>query len=425
MDEFESVTAEEAMAHALDELIPSQMTQNQGAARLASGIRAALDFAAANPHVYTDFTGDDGRRAAEGAALLEVALRVHIPEGRVRQLDGIARSASRHLPTLWRRALDGFAPIDLVGAAAEAIVRLFPAVDADEQQLAAAAAAIALVDEQTAAWVLTLTAAAFRRRLRVLIDLLDARSLTARHADALAQRRLIVDEPEDGMAWVHVLLPAIDAIAIKRRARITAKMMQKDAREGRSRDQIRADLASAWLRGVGTDTATKVKVFVTVPVGLIGGNTADADGTCAACGGSGVAEQARIVGGDTIDPLTARQLFLDAATYRRLIVDPVRKVVVDLDRRQYRPTKAQRDLLVLTFGTCARDGCDRLALDSDIDHILEWCRGGPTNLKKLRPLCPPDHTTRHGTRIRFHPRTDRTTQVTTPTGFVSAQPPPF
>lgn len=227
------------------------------------------------------------------------------------------------------------------------------------------------------------------------------------------------------MAWVHVLMPAIDAIAVKRRSTATAKHLQKDAREGRSRDQIRADLASAWLRGVGTPTATKVTVFVTVPVGLIGGVAIGSDGECTLCGGSGAAQQARIAGGDALDPLTAKQLFLDATTYRRLIVDPVQGVVVDLDRRRYRPTKAQRDLLVLTHGTCARDGCDRLALDSDIDHIIEWCRGGRTNLADLRPFCPPDHTTRHRTRIRFHTRSDGSTQVRTPTGFVSERPPPF
>lgn len=227
------------------------------------------------------------------------------------------------------------------------------------------------------------------------------------------------------MAWVHVLMPAIDAIAFQRRATATAKHLQKDAREARTRDQIRADLASAWLRGVGTPTATKVKVFVTVPVGLVGGIAAGADGRCTLCGGSGIADQARVVGGDALDPLAAKQLFLDAVTYRRLMVDPVRRTVVDLDRRRYRPTTAQRDLLVPTHGTCARDGCDRLALDADIDHVIEWSRGGRTDLRHLRPLCPPDHATRHRTGIRFRARADGSTQVHTPTGFVSERPPPF
>lgn len=126
-----------------------------------------------------------------------------------------------------------------------------------------------------------------------------------------------------------------------------------------------------------------------------------------------------------LDPLTAQQLFLDATSYRRLIVDPVSGVPLDLDRRRYRPTRSQRDLLVLRHGTCSRDGCDRLAVDAEIDHILEWRRGGPTDLGNLRPLCPADHRARHRTRLAFRTRGDGTTQVVTPTGLVSDEPPPF
>ncbi len=172
-------------------------------------------------------------------------------------------------------------------------------------------------------------------------------------------------------------------------------------------------------------TPVKTKLFVTVPVGMLTGTTADAEGRCTTCGGSGHAEHARIVGGDTIDPLTAKQLFLDAKAFHRVIFDPVRSVVVDLDRRRYRSTQAQRDWLALLHGTCARDGCNRLAIDSEIDHEQEWARGGPTNLDKLRPLCPPDHKRRHSTRLIYRSRPNRTVQVLSPTGYASAEPPPF
>ncbi|MDQ0725432.1 HNH endonuclease signature motif containing protein [Microbacterium sp. W4I20] len=136
-------------------------------------------------------------------------------------------------------------------------------------------------------------------------------------------------------------------------------------------------------------------------------------------------EQASIVGGDTIDPLTARQLFLEAKTFRRLITDPVQGVVLDMDRRCYRPTRAQREWIAVRHGTCSRDGCTRLAVDADIDHDRPWREGGETNLANLRPLCPRDHAHRHRTRAVFRTRSDRTVEVTTPTGFVSDAPPPF
>ena len=141
------------------------------------------------------------------------------------------------------------------------------------------------------------------------------------------------------------------------------------------------------------------------------------------CGG--FAEQARLVGHGPIDPLTAKQLFLDATAFHRVVTDPIRGVILDMDRRSYRPTTAQRDWLTLRHGTCARDGCTRLALDADIDHDNPWSQGGTTNAANLRPLCPPDHTTRHRTTFTYRTRTDGSVQVTTPTGHTTSQPPPF
>ncbi|MGO4681731.1 HNH endonuclease signature motif containing protein, partial [Microbacterium sp. 2MCAF23] len=191
------------------------------------------------------------------------------------------------------------------------------------------------------------------------------------------------------------------------------------------------------------DKAVKTTVFVTVPIGLLAGvNPGSAFGVAAIAGvaattasagsslspaGNPVASgtEAQLVGHGPIDPATARQAFLDATGFRRVITDPVCGVVLDLDRRTYRPTKAQRDWLVLQHGTCARDGCDRLALDADLDHAQMWSQGGPTDTGNLRPLCPADHVRRHRTRMIYRNRENHTVQVITPTGFRTNDPPPF
>jgi hypothetical protein len=175
--------------------------------------------------------------------------------------------------------------------------------------------------------------------------------------------------------------------------------------------------------GEGTATAVKTKVFVTVPVSLLTGDGSAED--IAARLAALPREDAELVGHGPIDPLTAAQIFTDAKAFHRVITDPVRGIVLDMDRRAYRPTRAQRDWLILRFGRCARDGCNRLALDADIDHDRPWARGGTTDEVNLRPLCPPDHVHRHATRFRFISRRDGTVQVETPTGHVSAAPPPF
>jgi hypothetical protein len=422
-----------AFVGVLDDLLADQVEANRRTARRADGIREVLVMARANPYVYTDLSvelpGDLAVRAAENAAVLDLSLRLQLPDGQVRALSRIAEAAISELPALWRRALDGFAPFPLVEASVSAALRLRPPLGADATTVATAREAIAILDAATSEWVVTLTPAAFRRRLRILVDRLDPAEPAVRHTQALTDRRVVVEEGDDGMSWLMVLMPTIDAIAARRRLTSTAKHLQKDARDGRSRDQIRADLASAWLRGVGTATAVKTKVFVTIPIGVLSGTGTGAgaghDRRCTVCGGSGFAEQARIVGHDTIDPLTAKQLFLDAKAFRRVITDPVSGVVVDMDRRTYRPTRAQRDWLVLQHGTCARDGCSRLALDADIDHEVEWAAGGRTDLARLRPLCPADHHRRHNSRIRYRSRSDGSVEVATPTGFTSSEPPPF
>ncbi|WCM54689.1 HNH endonuclease signature motif containing protein [Microbacterium sp. EF45047] len=187
----------------------------------------------------------------------------------------------------------------------------------------------------------------------------------------------------EAAAFEAVDRAAADARAAHRRLTATAKHMQKSERDGRTRDQIRADLFASWQKGEGTLTAVKTCVYVTIPMQLLAGEPVPM-------------ESARFVGGDTIDPVT--------------------------DRRTYRPTKAQRDFLILQHGTCARDGCERLAAEADIDHERPWATGGRTNVADLRPLCPRDHTHRHRTKARFRSRPDRTVQVIMPTGKESSAP---
>ncbi len=425
MDAIEQTNAHAAMAGVLDGVLGDQIEANRYAARRADGIREAIAYARDHGWVYTDLTSSAGEQAAESAVLLELSSRLQLSETHLTALARTAADARQHVPWLWQAARDGFAPMALVEATITAIARLRPAVDATMEELEAAHARVLMVDEQTSQWVLSLTPVAFRRCLTALVSRLDPRPAATRHTDALAERRVIVEDADDEMAWLSILLPRVDAIAAKARLNSTAKHLQKDEREGRNRDQIRADLASAWLRGEGTAAAVQTKVYVTVPVGLLAGTTADEDGRCTLCGGTGHPEQARLIGDGPINPLTAAQLFLDAKAFHRIVVDPLRSAVVDMDRRTYRPTQAQRDWLVLQHGTCSRDGCTRLAIDADIDHEIPWSQGGPTDRKRLRPLCPPDHARRHRTRLRYRSRADGSVQVVTPTGHATAQAPPF
>lgn len=402
-------TASDVVTFLLDDLACADHDANRLAALRSERIVEALEMARRHPEIYTH---DADPAMAERSAVLDIALRLRLSEDQVRSLHSTARWAMTHLPELWARARSGFASMRAVGQVVTLSTPITPAIDAPPEIADAADAVFAKIDHAASEWVLVCPPEAFRRRVKKLVDTVSGESAARRHTRAMADREVVSTPVGDGMTWIGALVPAHRATAIMGRLTATAKHMLKDEREGRTRHQIRADLFVSWLIGEGTATAVKTKVFVTVPIQLLAGEPVPV-------------EQAAVVGGDTIDPLTAKQLFLDAKTFRRVITDPIKGVVVDMDRRTYRPTTAQRDWLILQHGTCSRDGCTRLAVDADVDHDRPWAHGGKTNLSDLRPLCPRDHAHRHRTRGVYRTRPDRTVEVTTPTGFVSNAPPPF
>ncbi|GAA4477856.1 HNH endonuclease signature motif containing protein [Microbacterium panaciterrae] len=414
------IVGEDVVARVLlERLQEDDVALNRRAVQRAEGIVEVVDLARRHPEIYTVGDHSDDRDHAVRAAVFDIALRLQISENQVRGLLCTAETAQELLPLMWAQARDGLVGMRFVETATAAVLRLRAPVGADIAAREYAAEAIALIDRACADWALKLSIGAFRRRVNTLVERLDPTSAEGKHARGMVDRRVILEEADDGMTWIMALVPTVKAVAIRRRLTSAAKHLQKDRREGRLRDQIRADLFCDWLCGVGTDNAVKTTVFVTVPVGLLTG-VAPASGNPAAS-----ATVAQLVGHGPIDSASARQMFFDASAFRRVITDPVRGVILDMDRRTYRPTKAQRDWLVLQHGTCARDGCTRLALDADLDHERAWAHGGATDIGNLRPLCAADHVRNHRTRLIYRSRPDRTVEVTTPTGHRTTDPPPF
>ena len=402
---------------ALDDLQCADIDLNRYASRRAAQIAHAVALARRNPEVFVLECGSDAADLAERAAVSDIALRLKRSEEDVQAELAVVRTAMRRLPTLWSHARDGFVSMHLVTRAVGALGRLRAPANATAEQMDAEREAAAQIDEATSQWAFSCSPENFLRRLRRLVDRLDQEPAEMRHTRAVADRRVCVEHVDDGMSWFNACIPTSEALAADRRLTATAKQMKKDdPAEARTIAQIRADLFSAWLRGDGTDRAAQTKIFVTIPVQLLDGGDANAPVL--------PVPEAEIVGHGPIDPLTAKQLFLDTGVFRRVVVDPIRSVVVDMDRRSRYATQAQRDWLILQHGTCARDGCTRLALDADIDHHTPWARGGKTNLDDLRPLCPRHHVDRHRTRAVYRSRPDGSVEVTTPTGFRSSAPPP-
>ena len=400
------LTAEESLAFAFQVVEAEQYDLNRRAASRATGIAEALGWARSHPEIYALPIDGDPVRTAERCAAVEASARLNLAENAVRNLAYTADTAGASLPLLWAHAREGLISLIQVDAAVALLSRFQGHGDR-----------VGEFDTLLADYALHSTPAAFRARAATLAKRLADAPEAQRHAEELQKRRMTVSHEADGMSWLGVYAATTDVIAIERRVKTTTKQMDKATRAGRTAEQIHADLLTAWLTGAGTPTAVKTKVFVTVPLDRLSKQAQASVRT--RIGGAGVDLNAacQLVGQDDIDDVTARQLLLDTGAFTRVITDPVSGVILDMDLRARTVTRRQREWLTLTHGTCARDGCTRLAIDADVDH---WCAfhgpdHGPTNIENLHPLCDSDHALRD-TKLVFRRRSDLTIHLISPTG---------
>lgn len=69
---------------------------------------------------------------------------------------------------------------------------------------------------------------------------------------------------------------------------------------------------------------------------------------------------------------------------RRVVLDPA-GVVIDVGRRQRLFSGSLREVLQALHPGCAWHGCDRRS--EQLDHVVPWARGGPTDAANAAPLC--------------------------------------
>lgn len=89
---------------------------------------------------------------------------------------------------------------------------------------------------------------------------------------------------------------------------------------------------------------------------------------------------------------------------------------IDVGRRHRTATPAQWAALKAVYLTCAWFGCDRSVDWCQAHHILEWEKGGPTDLINLVPLCSRHHHMVHEGGWRLVMRADRTLEIHRPAG---------
>ncbi|WP_424448255.1 HNH endonuclease signature motif containing protein, partial [Microbacterium arborescens] len=249
-----------------------------------------------------------------------------------------------------------------------------------------------------------------REPLRALTEKLHERSFTQRHREAAAGRCVRMLHGPDGMSDVIATVPTVIAVGMLDRltqmgqavkdARVGAGVAAGDgaggadaassadaaapgeAPDARTMDQLRADILSDLVLGgapvvdptYGTDRAGglgairgRVQVAVTAET-LMGKDE----------------HPAEVVGAALIDADTARQLAGQVSEWDRLFIDPVTRTPVEVDT--YRPTASMKKLLTARDQRCRFPGCRRAAIRCEIDHTIDYAKGGHTHIFNLAHL---------------------------------------
>lgn len=278
-----------------------------------------------------------------------------------------------------------------------------------------------------------LTVAKFERKARIMRERLHPESIADRHREAIKDREVTLSPGADGMAWLNAHLPAVDAHAIF--ARVTdIAIAHKAPGEDRTLTQLRADAFTALLiDGVVAEPA---------------GTDADADVNAGADGGTGgvaasgtrgrvsdrgirptvsitvpvlsllgrIDEPATLDGYGPIDMDTATRLVADAPSLIRILTHPETGAVLSVGRDRYAVPADLRAWLRVRDGTCRFPGCSRPARLCDLDHTVDWAKGGATDHDNLAHLCPDHHHVKHRTDWRMDQLADGVSRWTSPAG---------
>jgi hypothetical protein len=375
-------------------------------------VREAVLAARRNPDVYVPDSPRtprfDAVSLAARAVVMELSMRLSLPEATIWAQFHQADTLMERLPQLWKRFCSGSVGYANAREAASVAWTLPHDEPAAFEQLQDA-----LLEKAS-----RLTPPQFRKAARAARERVHPRNAAERHAEARTDRRVEVTPSDDVMAWLSLYSDADTIMKIDARLNAAA-IRQRDVKgEQRTLAQLRADAAADLLTGRGTAFEVKAHVHLTVPVTAL---LEHPDLLAKAH-----AEPAVLEGYGPIDDATARRLVADAPSFRRVFVDPITGIDMNMDRNTYRPTAAQREWLRRQHPDCASPTCSIRIGESDIDHTTDWHFDGLTNMDNLAPLSRGHHTLKHKTKIILT-RTENGRPVwKMPTGFErETDPPPF
>lgn len=296
-----------------------------------------------------------------------------------------------------------------------------------------------------------------RASVMMLAERMHPRTIEERHQHAREGRAVRIRTLSDGMSEVCAPVPTVIAVGIDDRLTQMGRLIidsrpsksagarsaelgaaasgaeQGEQRDGesnvftgdtRTMDQIRADLFAQLLLagspvvdpqagdGPGPLGAIRAKVQVVVPA-LTLARTGDIDTTVG---------PADLVGHSPIDPDTARELAAGATWWERLVTHPVSGAVLAADGYA-RPADLDRWLRARDQH-CRPIGCRIPAISCEVDHNLDYAKGGKTEHTNLCHFCQRHHSMKQFTAWQVQQLDGGVIQFTSPTGRVYTDHPP-
>ena len=458
---MESASAVPALIEALvaaDRMVKSVMA-------FRTELIEAVRVASLLPHV--DGALDVGRRdiapsedelAARAAMITEMSCALRVPEGTMDSLVDQAQVLLTTLPATAAAMRDGTISYRHV----QVMIEQLEGLDARAR---------ARIEDRLVPKAKVLSVARFKNHARRERERVDPVPVGVRHERATTGRRVHLEHADDGVSWLHALLPSTVATAAFNRISAVAASL-KDPVDGRTLPQLRADIlgtllvdddarealrtfhdaaaraghsgtSSAGTSSAGTTTAGTATGTTTAACGCFPDSDRDPAGAGAArSSGSGAAgslndesggdagEAARrrqqlrqalrriqatvavtvpvltLLGEDApaelegygpIDAETARELCAGASSFMRILTHPHSGAVMGVDRDRYSPPADLRAALRLRDQHCRFPGCPRAAQRCDLDHVIDWAKGGLTDQANLIHLCRRHHRLRHTT----------------------------
>lgn len=211
-----------------------------------------------------------------------------------------------------------------------------------------------------------------------------------RYDAAIRTRRLVVHSTDAGTAHLHCLdLPPDRVAEITSRINTIATSMRRNGEE-RTMDQLRVDVLMDLLAGTHDSGAGQGSSRGSVDLRVDLTTLAELDDHPGHLAGYGpvIADVAR---------QTAR--IRQDAEFRFLVTDDDGNPVamgttkhrpVDPEpsaRRKRALSPGERRIVEMLRPTCAFPGCSMPAIDSDMDHIVDYAKGGETEVANSAPLC--------------------------------------